>query len=392
MIALFVFRRDFRTVSNPAWNRCVKWCQENNAKLAPCFLFSSNQTDARKNPYFSKKAFSAMRLFLHELNKELDGNLTELQSIRGDDIQSFTKIFEQNKVKAVFFNRDVTPYARDRDASLRELCERKGIECDWGDPGEGYLVWHAGLILTKSGTIPKVFSAFYRYARDKDVVPPETVTISPILTRLSVPKGMEPMGLPVVDIEIPEIYPVSSHDDYGKTRNDYQIPTTRYSVYLKFGRLEVCKLVSDCRKRGNVELERQLIWREFYYHLVYGYRDILSKGKNLHIRPDREKVSWSSSKSKTESWVKGETGEKLVDDAMKLLGKTGYIHNRLRMVVASYYTKVLKLDWRDGEKAMARMLIDYDPSQNSGGWQSMDAQVPGQEIKASTQLKKFGSV
>jgi deoxyribodipyrimidine photo-lyase len=114
---------------------------------------------------------------------------------------------------------------------------------------------------------------------------------------------------------------------------------------------------------------------------------------NAHIRPDRQRVAWGRpDKAKLRRWREGSTGDRLVDDAMRSLHKTGWLHNRLRMVVASYLVRELGVDWRAGEREFARLLIDYDPSQNSGGWQAMDAQIPGQEIKASTQRRKFGPV
>ena len=182
------------------------------------------------------------------------------------------------------------------------------------------------------------------------------------------------------------------HDSYGETRDDYKTPTTRLSVHMKFGEIAPWEPVRIARRRGLAELERQLLWREFYYHLAYAQPGLLNPGApNRHIRPDRQRAEWGpADPAAVARWLEGETGEPLVDESMRELKETGYIHNRLRMVVSSYLVRRMGVDWRVGERAFATRLADYDPAQNSGGWQSADSQIPGQEIKASAQLKKFG--
>jgi deoxyribodipyrimidine photo-lyase len=162
------------------------------------------------------------------------------------------------------------------------------------------------------------------------------------------------------------------------------------SVHLKFGTLDPVRVMGAARGRGIHELARQLLWREYYYHLCWGYPRVLT-APNSHIRPDRDRVSWSAvDGDAARRWLAGGTGDPLVDLAMRELRRSGYLHNRLRMVVSSYFVKDLGLDWREGERLFATMLVDYDPAQNSGGWQSADAQVPGQEIKSRTQARKYG--
>ena len=388
--ALFVFRRDFRVKDNPAWSRCVSWCENNGATLCPCFIYSDKQVNPKSNKYFSAKCYSAMRRFLADLSATLDDKLA-LFHVKSSDIE----IIKVLGVDAVFFNRDVTPFARDRDDSIRSWCESNGVLCDWGDPGEGYCVWPCGSIVTKSGgTVPKTFSAFYRYTQNRDLsYSPKTTSKKPkSVKRVACPKGFEPRVPDPVDIHLPPLARVTDFRDYGDTRDDYGLCTTRMSVHLKFGVVSIRDFISDVRNSGIKDLERQILWREFYYHLAWGYPEVLVS-PNAHIRPDRERVVWGAAdKAKLRRWRDGATGERLVDEAMKSLHATGWLHNRLRMVVASYLVRELGVDWREGERELAQLLMDYDPCQNSGGWQSMDAQIPGQEIKASTQLKKFGGV
>lgn len=376
MKALFIFRRDFRICNNPAWNSCVEWCSKNKGVVCPCFIYSDAQV--KDNDYFSEKAYSAMRKFLDDLGATLNNKLA---FFHGDDAEVLARV----KPDAVFFNGDVTPFARDRDAGIASWCEKNGVHCGIGS---GYTIWPCGSILTKSGTIPKTFSAFYRYTKGREFVRHPT-KIAKTLKKIACPKEFAPRVPEPSEVTLPGIADVKEFRDYGETRDDYSKCTTRMSVYLKFGVVDIGEFLSDVRENGIADLERQLLWREFYYHLAFGYPEIL-RAPNAHIRPDRQKVKWVP--RDLGKWRDGETGEPLVDQAMRELKRTGYLHNRLRMIVSSYLTRDMGVDWREGEREMARMLMDYDPAQNSGGWQSMDAQIPGQEIKASTQRRKYGDV
>ena len=382
---------------NPGLMRCVEWCEANDAMLAPCFIYSGKQVHESRNPYFSAFAFSAMQHFIEELDSSLDHKLARLYT-DDSDVDVLKVLNSKVGLDAIFFNRDVTPFARNRDDEIFEWCSNNNIFCDPGLLGEGYLIWPAGTILTKTGkTVPKVFSAFYKYTLD---MRPVSIGVSNfdrvinVLENMTVPNSIKiDSRVPrPIEISIPQNPDIRKFSNYGKTRDDYNIETTRLSVFLKFGALSTRKLLLDVRKLGIPDLERQIIWREFYYHLAAGYPEIL-RSPNHHIRPDRQKVKWKPSNNKQiEKWRSGNTGDVLVDQAMQTLGNEGWIHNRLRMVVATYLIKVMGVDWRDGERVLATMLMDYDPAQNSGGWQSMDAQIPGQEISSKTQLRKFGKI
>ena len=401
-VALFIFRRDFRIAGNPAWNRCVRWCRERGCPACPCFVFSDRQIDPARNPYFSPPAYAFMRAALSELDSELGGRLS-LFRVRGGlpDTALLDDLAGGRPVLAVFFNSDVTPFAVDRDAGIREWCRERGAHCGAGRAGEGYTFWPAGSVRTKSGdTVPKSFSAFYRYTAGREAPSEPSVRGMPDIRKIEAGPGFEATGLPD-PVPVPESPSAEAalaavrggrFDRYGETRDDYALPTTRLSAHLKFGRVDPARALGAARERGVRELERQLLWREYYYHLAHGYPEILT-APNRHIRPDRQRVRWSPPDRRLASrWLEGETGEPLVDQAMRELARTGYLHNRLRMVVSSYFTKDLGMDWREGERLLATRLVDYDPAQNSGGWQSADAQLRGQSIKASTQMKRFGSV
>ena len=403
-VALFVFRRDFRLTGNPAWARATRWCRDNLAALAPCFVFSDLQTDGARNPYFSAPAYSAMVAALDELDDKRLGGLLSRFRVRGGqpDTALLDAIAARHEVRAVFFNSDVTPFAVARDAAIAAWCRERAVHCDAGAPGEGYLLWPAGSIRTKSGgTVPKSFAAFERYTEDKALVRGPRAARRPKIVRIEPPSAsFRPAGLPPArqTADVPSARSImralksGRFDDYGRTRDDYRLPTTRLSVHMKFGVLDPADVMAAARRRRIPELQRQLLWREFYYHLAHGYPQVLV-APNAHIRPDRDKVRWGPvDRTKADAWLEGRTGEPLVDQAMRELARSGFLHNRLRMVVSSHFVRELGLDWREGERLLATRLLDYDPAQNSGGWQAADAQVPGREIKASAQLRRYGAL
>ncbi len=199
-------------------------------------------------------------------------------------------------------------------------------------------------------------------------------------------------------------------DGYDKTRDDFagwpenaewpeNAGTTGLSVPMKFGAVSCREVFAAFRRSPG--LSSELMWREFYAHLAAGVPTVLAgqldprRGPELnrHERADRDAVldRWrhgARERADLERWERGETGEPLVDAAMRQLRLTGRLHNRLRMVVASHLVKAMGVDWRRGEQVFARLLVDYDPCSNGGGWRAMDAQAPGREIRADSQARR----
>lgn len=391
-----MFRRDFRLHDNPGWKRCVEWSRGRGVPVCPAFVFSDRQIDAGLNPYFSPAAYSYMRGALEELREDLGGALFMYRVRDGRPDTDLLDAIDP-RPSGVFFNRDVTPFARERDAGIEGWCAERGVHFDAGVDGEGYTLWRPGSVLTAGGTVPRVFSVFL--ARVPAAPPPlrgphgDADTAS-----VSAPRRFLATGLPpIVETRVPDHASAMAaltrgeYDSYGDTRDDYNAPTTMIGPALKFGRVSPRAFWMAASSRRVDALLRQIVWREYYYHLAWAYPAVLSGRSNAHIRPDRQRKQWPRPDArKLRSWAEGRTGDPLVDASMASLRETGHLHNRLRMVVASYLTKDLGVDWRAGERAMATMLVDYDPCQNSGGWQSIDAQAPGREIKSSAQMRKYG--
>ena len=155
--------------------------------------------------------------------------------------------------------------------------------------------------------------------------------------------------------------------DYDKFRNELNIETTHMSAYIKFGCISIREVYHKLAKLYNKKhpLIRQLIWREFYYHLNVGFIDRFGKS----LKPKYDKIKWSKNETLFEKWTKGQTGFPIVDACMQQINNTGFMHNRGRLIVASFLIKNLHHDWRKGEKYFAQQLVDYDPFVNNGNWQ-----------------------
>ena len=164
--------------------------------------------------------------------------------------------------------------------------------------------------------------------------------------------------------------------------------TTKLSAYIKFGCVSIREVYYNYHK--NRSLLRELIWREFYANIMYYFPHVI--GSNFKKKYD--KIKWSNNKDWFDKWCKGQTGYALVDAGMNQLNTTGWMHNRVRMVVAMFLTKDLLIDWRWGEKYFATKLVDYDPASNNGGWQwsastGTDAQPYFRIFNPEIQTKKY---
>ena len=407
-IDLFVFRRDLRAVDNRGLAAALASSDGRRHRVLPVFVFSASQVDPKKNPYFSKPAFDFMIESLRELNKALGGKLACFYAA-GDELEVFEALrsalaasARHSRIAAVHSNRDVTPYARARDSKLEAWCAKNGINfLQHSD----YTLIEPGELLTKTSGKPYVvYTPFYRAAIDAiiknqnhssviDSSPPEDrlhdlhkdvrkalADVWQDLDRFEIQRwavqGGRTAGARVLDL-----LRSGEWRDYGNRRDDPadERGTTRASAYLKFGCIscrEFLRATSDAHGYDH-GLVREILWREFYFHLAHHFPGVLAGQVNRdHARngafKEKGEPAWKEAPRDERAllaWQAGRTGFPFVDAGMRQMNATGYMHNRLRMVVAMFLTKDLLLDWRLGERYFATKLVDYDPCQNNGGWQ-----------------------
>lgn len=384
---LFIFRRDLRIQDNKGLNRAVQVCEAlPNGKLILAFVFSKHQID--ESEYYSEKAFRFMLQCLEDLNERVDGKLEFFDT---DDFYERVPA-----LSAVVFNADYTPYARKRDGKIAKYCKARGIDCF---AEEDYTLHPIRAIKTKQdGRAYQVFGPFFRQATSGKVDRIPTAGFEDVASfRASLhPKSFGDAALldrylhqkrftedfsevSVVGGRTPALRALDEVDAsfakrYGDAR-DFPAKghTTGLSPYIKFGCVSVREVCDVFRRFESDDLLKQLYWREFYANVAFHYKHVLrgmaSARRNLEMYPKFRTIKWKYSKLAFARWCRGETGVPIVDAGMRQLNRTGIMHNRLRMITASFLIKNLHIDWRWGERYFARKLIDYDPASNNGGWQ-----------------------
>jgi len=367
--SLFIFRRDLRLQDNTALNEALRLSKQ----VLPCFIFDPRQIDA--HPYQSQPALHFMLQSIADLDQQLQSVGGNLTLYKGLPDQVIACALKQQSIQAVFINRDYTPFSRRRDAELAETCQKLGLSL--------YIL--ADALLTepeqalKSDQTPyKVFTAFYNNARQIPVALPQALSAQRFLSIASeVSIEQVALSFSKATVEISKggrlqalgiLEQLAEQADYLNTR-DFPVldSTSKLSAHLKFGTCSVREVYYALINALGSEhpLIRQLYWRDFFTHIAYHYprvfgKAFLEKFANLH---------WDNNLDYFQAWADGRTGFPIVDAGMRELNATGFMHNRVRMIVASFLVKDLHVSWRWGERYFAQHLVDYDPCVNNGNWQ-----------------------
>jgi deoxyribodipyrimidine photo-lyase len=386
MSVLFVFRRDLRIEDNLALNRAIEFANDNKLKIMLSFCFDEKQID--KNKYFSNNSFQFMIECLEELNNTLSNRLSFFEE----------DTFYQNikDVKAIAFNLDYTPYAVKRDDKIIKYCKEHDIQTL---SEEDYTLHKLRNINPKTNKIEpfvktgnndayKKFTPFYNEAIKHSVSEPKTEKLeidniqslgnSKLLKKYKSESDKNMEGGRTNGLDILKQIQDGVFKEDKKNRNIVNHPnsTTQLSAFLKFGCVSIREVYSTILKKygKKAELIRQLYWKEFYANITYFYPHVLEgmstvRGENKSFTEKYDQIKWDYDGALFKHWCNGKTGIPLVDAGMSQLNRTGFMHNRLRMITASFLVKDLGIDWREGERYFATKLVDYDPASNNGGWQ-----------------------
>jgi deoxyribodipyrimidine photo-lyase len=372
MVTVHIFRRDLRLEDNTALNKAA----ERGDDVLPVFIFDPRQVEA--NDYKSGNAVQFMIESLHDLDKKLRSQHdSELHVLWGEAPSVVEDLVRHDEVNAVSFNADITPFSKERDDAIKAVCEDYDVDCHMTH--DAYLT-RPGTVKTNKGTTYKVFSYFEKKAKKQSVDRPTTEDLS--FTRLDVKTiSLEEAKDKSLDEENPDLAvhggrdhgeahlaKAASLDDYETTREKPSIEgTSKLSAYLKFGVVsprEAYWAVRDEHGESHGIIS-ELYWRDFYAHLLDAYPEVLHE----NMKDKYDSVKWRDDADGLERWKEGRTGFPIVDAAMRQLTKTGWMHNRCRMIVASFLCKDLRIHWKEGEQFFAQHLVDYDPASNNGGWQ-----------------------
>ncbi len=377
-MSIFIFRRDFRIKDNTAWNEMIKNNEISIAKqiIYPIFIFTPEQISS-ENSYKSDNSVQFMIESLLELNKEI-----KITFCYGDIEDVLNNIIKNNKIDYIYTNTDYTPYSVKREKLIEKICKHHDIKFNYY---HDITLYEPNTIKTSSNNIYQKFTPFYRYCLSEKVRDINTNNYSKnnssnIISRPSTKYAINKSKLSkfykeneLIHIHggrnnaLKILHNINHFKTYEKTRNIMHLDTTNLSAYLKFGCISIREayhyFVDKLGKKH--PLVRQLIWREFYYHLGYGFIERFGKS----LKPRYDKIKWDNNSSWFKKWKEGKTGFPIVDACMVQLNTTGFMHNRGRLIVSSFLIKNLMIDWRYGEKYFAKKLVDYDVLVNQGNWQ-----------------------
>ena len=373
------FRHDLRITDNPALNEACR-----SGDVIPIYI-QDNQNNQ------SKQIGSASKWWLHQslisLNKDLDGGLITLT---GDPKKIIPKLVNESGASSVVWNRNYEPWQITRDKNIKTKLEENGLKVKTFN---GSLLWEPWKILNQSGTPYKVFTPFYRKGclnADSPRIPEakpnkiNVVTLNDgfdvesleLMPKIEWYKTMEKTWSPGEEGAIKKLDRfLDGPVKFYKTDRDFPgiKGTSRLSPHLHFGEISPNQIWHAALLNQNIQkvgkdlfhFLSELGWREFSYYLLYHFPEITNKNFNTTF----DNYPWSSVTSTFDAWKRGRTGVPIVDAGMRELWETGYIHNRVRMIVGSYLVKNLNIDWRDGEEWFWDCLVDADLAANCASWQ-----------------------
>ena len=361
--SIFWFRRDLRLHDNAGLYHALR----SSTPVLPIFIFDTSILDGLE--YKADKRVHFIHDALTHMQQQLTAMGSTLLVLHGTAIDCFKKLAEEHHITAVYTNHDYEPYATKRDNEIRDFLHTKEISLHTfkdqvifekdevtKDNGEPYTVytpysrkWKEKLnsFYLRPYPTEKYFGNFYKHA------PIAIPTLKDI--------GFEPAQPDVISAQLNE--DIARH--YDKTRDFPAIQgTTRLSVHLRFGTVSIRKLATEAYAL-NATLLNELIWRDFYQMILWHYPHVVTQSFKMQY----DDIVWRNNEKEFELWCAGKTGYPIVDAGMHELNETGFMHNRVRMIVASFLTKHLLIDWRWGEAYFAEKLLDYDLAANNGGWQ-----------------------
>ncbi|MCG8183808.1 cryptochrome/photolyase family protein [Tenacibaculum piscium] len=382
-LAIFWFRRDLRLEDNVALFNALN----SSNKVVPLFIFDEEILDN-----LPKK--DARVSFIYKTLQQLDTDLKDAGSSllikKGNPLEVWKTIISEFDISAVYTNKDYEPYALQRDTNICEFLKSKSID---------FLTYKDQVIfeeaeVTKNDGLPYTVYTPYKnkwlqkFNAEEDLKNYE-INFDNFHQFTSEIPSLKFIGFNESSIKV-KPYNLSNLTNYDEVRDFPFIDKTSYlSPYFRFGLVSVRKMVQFALKT-NATFLNELIWREFFMQVLFHFPKVVTN----NFKQKYDAVPWRNNEAEFEKWCKGETGYPMVDAGMRQLNKTGYMHNRVRMITAGFLCKHLLIDWRWGEAYFAEKLLDYELSANNGNWQwaagtGCDAAPYFRVFNPEAQLKKF---
>jgi deoxyribodipyrimidine photo-lyase len=387
-ISIFWFRRDLRLDDNAGLYRALK----GEHPVLPLFIFDKEILDALEDKDDARVTFIYNEI--EKINAELKKHGSNLLVLYNKIEHAWDEVLKQYKVAAVYTNHDYEPYAKKRDDDIAQKLKKQHIEFK---TYKDQVIFDRGEVMKADGTPYTVYTPYMR--KWYETLKPFYLKAYPNkkyfnnlfkTDALPVPT-LKDMGFEKSGMDFPSQQYEKYIADYAEKRDFPGMHgTTHIGMHLRFGTVSIRQLAVDANQHKNKTWLNELIWREFYMMIL----DNFPKTMDHAFRPEYDRIKWVNDEQQFKAWRNGMTGFPLVDAGMRELNATGYMHNRVRMVVASFLAKDLLIDWRWGERYFARKLLDYEMASNVGGWQwsagsGTDAAPYFRIFNPDAQLKKF---
>jgi deoxyribodipyrimidine photo-lyase len=393
------FRNDLRLYDHPA----LAFATKDGDYVIPVYILKANPLDGS---HASSNRNRFLLECLHNLKQSLKTVGADLIVRSGEPEIELKKLLKESKASAIYYTADYTPYALKRDKKINAIMKKESIEFR-AFPGR-LAVSSLDSLLTKSGEPYKVFTPFWKNWQQVgrraiaetpskiQLLSTVKVGVLPSLNSVTHRNDLSPHVLKGGEEEaFKKLQNFLDNDiqNYAQNNNDMALDaTSRLSSYLHFGCLSPRALEDMLPdNQGARAWHRQLAWREFYHYILYKFPDNVTKEFQVKYRT----LHWANNQQLLKAWQQGQTGYPIVDAAMRQLQEEGWMHNRARLIVGSFLTKDLWLNWRSGETYFMRMLIDGDESNNNGNWQWIasvgvdPAPVYRRLYNPTSQLKNF---
>ena len=387
-LTVFWFRRDLRLDDNKGLYKALT----GGNKVLPIFIFDTEITSKLSK---DDARLSFIYNALGGINNIMRGNRCRIGLYRGTPRAVIKKIIQNFSVEKVIVNHDYEPYALKRDNEIGSFLKEKGIAFE---TYKDQVIYEKNEVVKDDGNPYVVYTPYSRkwlakFNEEGIEYFPSEKYLDKFYTGLNLPElTMDDLGF--VESKItpkPFKFDNKTIDRYEETRNFPNIDSTsRLGVHLRFGTQSIRKLVQKSSKRKNNIFLKELIWREFFMQIIWHFPYTV----NQCFKKQYDRIDYINDEKDFEKWCNGRTGYPLIDAGMRQLNETGFMHNRVRMLVASFLCKHLLIDWRWGEAYFAQKLFDYEQSSNVGNWQwsagcGVDAAPYFRIFNPHEQIKKF---
>jgi deoxyribodipyrimidine photo-lyase len=364
-VSLWWIRRDIRLQDNTALLEAGK----NGIPVIAVFILDDVLMKSRWN---RRQRFLISGL--HNLKQQLEQKGSGLVIRQGEPVVELQKLMREINADGIFAEEDYSPYARQRDAAVKRVLPLILIQ--------GCTLVHPMGVKKPDGKPYGIFTPFSRIWKSLPIIHFHQEKIPNF-----VPSARLPLSIPLPQVDEIEGFPATTAEaerrldhflagcvtSYGEDRDRMDLDgTSRLSPYIKFGMVSIRKIIAVIRdsdgysdKDGKATWLNELIWREFYQSILYHYPRVKKEAFNARFR----QIAWRDSPDDLRAWKEGQTGYPVVDAAMRQLFSTGWMHNRARMITASFLTKDLLINWQEGERWFMHQLVDGDTAANNGGWQ-----------------------